>query len=162
MKKLYILMFAILILGCGTETPVDEYPESVIEEPAPVVVEDEPLMSDDSTPPQIAAGSVLDGDFGVDPEPLNRDGIVYEFSEDLSFYLIEIFLEGKNLRWHPRDVATGKFKFKPEGMRQFARIKPEAGSLLLEHDTEYTIVLYVQDVQCNGGETVIRFRTKLR
>ena len=58
MKKLSLLMFTILILGCGTETPVAEEPESVVEEPEPViekpppvVVEAKHLMPDHVAPP---------------------------------------------------------------------------------------------------------------
>ena len=44
MKNLALLMFTILILGCDTETPVVEAP--VVEEPPPVVMEDEPITHD--------------------------------------------------------------------------------------------------------------------
>lgn len=164
-------MFAILILGCGTETPVVEEPvveepepvvedpEPVIEEPPPVVVEAEHLMPGNVAPPQIAAASVVfDGDIDVDPEPLNRHGITLNFTEDLNLFLIEIFLEGKTLRWVPREVVTRRFAGKAIGT--FATIRPTIHSQLLEYDTEYTIEMYVQGHTCNGTWIKIRFRTK--
>ena len=168
MKKMSLLIIAILILGCGTETPVVEEPEPVVEEPEPVVeepppvvMEDEHAMPEDTAPPEIVAGSVRDGDVNVDPEPLNRDGMVFEFTENLRFYAADILRDEKSLGWHPLDVVTGRFK--PEGVvGQFANIEPMAGSQLLEHNTEYTIEMYVQDRVCNDTRIEIKFRTKPR
>lgn len=173
MKKLSLFLFAMLILGCGTETtvveePVVEEPEPIIEEPPPALMEDEHAIPEDTSPPEIVEGSVLDGDVDVDPEPLNRDGITFRFTEPLNFFLIEIYREDimpggvdKTLHWHPRDVFTGRFTH-PKGIEQSAMIKPVAGSQLLEYNTDYMILIYVQDFACNGRETVIRFRTKPR
>ena len=172
MKKLSLLMFTILILGCGTETPVAEEPESVVEEPEPVIEKPEPviekpppvvveakhLMPDHVAPPQIEAGSVFDGDVDVDPEPLNRHGIVYRFTEPLNLFLIEISLEGKNLRWRPHGVVTRRFGGKNIG--QSIKIAPLFADQSLEYDTEYLIEMYVQGHACNGTWTQIRFRTK--
>ena len=160
MKKLALLMFALLILGCDTETPVVEEPEPVIEEPTPVVMEDEHAMPEDAAPPEIVKGRVRDGDVNVDPEPLNRDGMVFEFTENLRFYAADILLGEKSLGWHPLDVVTDRFK--PEGVGQFASIEPIAGSQLLEYNTEYVIEIYVQDHACNGTRIRIKFQTKPR
>ena len=160
MKQLALLMLAILILGCETETPVVEEPEPVIEEPPPIVMEDEPAMPQDTVPPKIVVGSVRDGAVNVDPEPLNRDGMTFKFTENLRFYAADILREEKSLGWHPLDVVTRLFK--PEGVGQFASIEPMAGSQLLEHDTDYTIEMYVQDRVCNGTRIEIKFRTKPR
>ena len=108
MKQLALLMLAILILGCETETPVTETPvveepEPVIEEPPPVVMEDEHAMPEDSVPPSIVEGSVRDGAVNVDPEPLNRDGMTFKFTENLRFYAADILREEKSLGWHPID-----------------------------------------------------------
>ena len=169
MKQLTLLMLAILILGCDTETPVVEEPaveepaveEPAVEEPPPVVMEGEHAMPEDTAPPQIVAGSVHDGDVNVDPEPLNRDGITFEFTENLRFYAAAILLEEKSLGWFPLDVVEGIFK--PKGVvGKFASIEPMAHSQLLEHNTEYTIEMYVQDRVCNGTRIEIKFRTKPR
>ena len=153
MKKLSLLIFAILILGCGTETPVVEEPEPVVEEPPPVAMEEEPIA-----PPQIVGGNVLDGDVDADPDVLNRDGIIIEFSEPLHFFLIEIFLKLKNLGWHPRDVVAQAGL----GVGKSATIKPMAGSQLLEYNTKYVIEIYIQNLACHGVAHTIQFRTKPR
>ena len=171
MKKLSLLMFAILILGCGTEKPVVEEPvveepepvveepEPVIEEPPPVVVEAVHLMPDNVAPPQIEAGSVLDGELNVDPEPLNRHGIVYRFTEPLNFFLMEISLEGKTLRrWRPHGIVTDRFG--GGGIGQSIKIEPVARSQWLKYNTKYMIEMYVQGHACNGTWIEIRFRTK--
>ena len=154
MKKLSLLMFAILILGCGTETsvvdePVVEPPEPVIEEPPPVVMADEPIV-----PLQITAGTVLDGDVDVDPEPLNQSGIVFKFTEELDFYVVAILLGEKSLGWFPRDVIDVR------NITNCIHLTPMANSQLLEHNTEYTIEIYVQDLTCNGTRIKVKFRTK--
>ncbi len=161
MKQLALLMFAILILGCGTETPVVEdtvveepvveEPEPIIEEPPPVVMEDEPII-----PPRIVEGSVSNGDVDVDPEPLNRDGIVFRFTEPLNMFMVDLLLEGESLQWLPRDVTE------KENIGNLAKIWRGPGSQLLEYDTEYNIEIYAQGHACNGAETGIRFRTKPR
>jgi len=156
MKQLSLLMFAILVLGCGTETPVVEEPEPIIEEPPPVVMEDEHAMPEDAAPPQIVAGNVLDGDVNVDPEPLNRDGMVFELTADLHFYVADILLGEKSLGWSPLDVVDHR------DLGNLVEITPMAGSQLLEHNTEYTIEIYAQDRVCNGTRIKVKFRTKPR
>ena len=161
MKQLSLLMLAILILGCGTETtvveePVVEDPEPVIEEPPPVVMEDAHAMPEDAVPPEIVEGSVHDGDINVAPEPLNRDGIVFKFTENLRFYAADILRDEKSLGWHPLDVVDDK------DICNLVRIWPKASSQLLEHNTEYTVEMYVQDRVCNGTRIEIKFQTKPR
>lgn len=156
MKQLSLLMFAILVLGCGTETPVAEEPEPIIEEPPPVVMEDEHAMPEDSTPPEIVAGSVLDGDVNVDPEALNQSGIVFELTEDLHFYAADVLLGEKSLGWSPLDVVDHR------DLGNLVEITPMAGSQLLEYNTEYVIEMYVQDRVCNGTRIRIKFQTKPR
>ena len=152
MKQLSLLMLALLILGCGTETAVVEEP--VVEEPPPVVMEDEHAMLEDAVPPEIVVRSVHDGAINVAPEPLNRAGMVFKFSENLRFYAADILLEEKSLGWHPLDVVEGR------DICNLVEIWPRDGSQLLEHNTEYTVEMYVQDRACNGTRIEIRFRTK--
>ena len=162
MKKLALLMFAILILGCGTEKPVVEEPvveelEPIIEEPPPVVMEDEHLMPADTTPPQIIGGNLLDGDVDADPELLNRDGIALQFTEPLNMYTASIGGGGKwTLDWSPHHVVNHR------DIGNQVHLMPMADSLLLEHNTEYKVSVYVQDFACNGVWTAIEFRTKPR
>ena len=149
MKKLALLMFAILILGCGTETPMIEEPEPVIEEPPSVVMADAPIV-----PLQMTAGTVLDGDVDVDPEPLNRSGLLFKFTDNFDFYVADILLSEKSLRWFPRDVVDVRTA------TNCIHLTPRANSQLLEHNAEYTIEIYIQDLSCNGTRIKVQFRTK--
>ena len=163
MKKIAILIFAILILGCDTETtvveepiieepePIIEEPPPIIEEPPPVVVADEPIV-----PPRITHGSVKNGEVDVDPEPLNRGGIIFRFTEPLNMFMVDLSLKGKSLGWFPRDV-TDKVN-----IGNLVKIWRGPESQLLEYDTEYEIKIFAQGHACNGAEKVIRFRTKPR
>ena len=154
MKKLALLIFAILIPGCGTETPVAEAPPPIVEEPTPVVVSGEHFRLEVEDP-TIGHGDVLNGDVDVDPEPLNRGGIGYWFNEDLKLYKIDLRLrDGESLGWFPHGLVHDRV------IGKVVRIQPVAGLPLLEFDTEYLIMLYVQDRACNSSSFEIRFRTK--
>ena len=154
MKKLALLMFAILVLGCETETPMIEEPLNVIEEPLPVVASGERFRLEVEDP-TIGHGDVFDGDADVDPEPLNRGGISYWFNEDLKLYKIDLRLkDGESLGWLPHGLVHGR------RVGKVVRIQPVFGLPLLEFDTEYVITLYVQDLACNSSNFEIRFRTK--
>ena len=151
MKKLSLLMFAILILGCGNETPV-------IEEPPPDVVLGEPVIPEIPSP-RIIDGTVKHGDFNVDPEPLNRNGFIFDFAEKLAMYAAEIQdNHGAPLSWSPLDVVDFPDWIHPNRVK----ITPIPTSQLLEYDTQYAIVIYAQDFDCNSTERVIQFRTKPR
>ena len=151
MKNLSLLIFAILILGCGTEKPVVEEPP-LIEEPPPPVVEEEPIPA-----PQIVGGNVLDGDVDADPERLNRDGIILEFSEPLSMYTAEIGLwDIGHLDWSPLHIVDHW------NIGNQVHLMPMEDSRLLEYDTEYWLNIYAQGRACNGANTEITFRTKPR
>ena len=152
MKKLSLLMFVILILGCGNETMVVEEPEPTIEEPPPVVVEEEPIAT-----PQIVGGNVLDGDVDADPDVLNHDGIIIEFAEPLRMYTARIAEAGTaSLHWSPSDVVDDWH------IGNQVHLMPTADSPLLEYDTKYWVRMYAQGSACTGAETVIAFRTKPR
>ena len=162
MKKLSLLMFAILILACGNDTPVVEEPmleepESVIkeppliiEEPSPVVVSGE-LFRLNIQPPQLVAGSVQDGENNVDPERLNVAGISFAFDENLKLHKIDILHDGKPLPW----TGAGRLS---ERVTDIVTLTVIAGEEL-QFDTEYVIKIYVQDSVCASSRFEIRFRT---
>ena len=145
MKKLSLLMFAILILGCGNEKTVVEEPEPVIEEP--------PLVEPIAQPPFIADGTVKHGEVNVDPERLNREGLKFEFTEDISDYRFNLVdlseWDGPNLRW--KTIFTGWNPF---------YIFPRSEGSLFKYDTEYQLLMSFHDSDCEYINIVIQFRTK--
>ncbi len=154
MKKMSILIVAILMLGCETETPVVEGPLSIIDAPSPVVASGEHFRVDVSHP-TILAGDIVDGAADVDPELLHATGIGFDFDENLKLYKIDLRLDGgKSLGWLPRGVVDDK------DIGRRIRIRLAADSQLLEFDTAYVIGLYAQDLSCWSSEGQMRFRTK--
>ena len=142
MKKLAILMCAILILGCGTET-------TVVKQPSPVVVSGEHLRIDIDKP-QLIAGSVRDGEINVDPELINAGGLRFDFHENLKLRKVDFFREGEPLNW----LGTGL----SDHVTPTVILIPFAG-MELQFDTEYVIKMYVQDLACISSRVEIRFRT---
>ena len=148
MKKLAILIFAILILGCGTEKPVVEEPEPI--EPPPVVMEHEPTGH-----PLVAQSNVKNGEVNVDPAPLNRTGFYFKFTEHFYMYQVRLYdKDGMHLIWGSR--LAGEWE-----RRDFLWIVPMSDDLL-EYDTEYEIVISAQNYDCDFTEIVIQLRTKPR
>jgi hypothetical protein len=151
-------MFAILILGCGTETsvvdePVVEPPEPVIEEPPPVLAQTAYFI--DVAPPTITSGTVADGDSDVDHVPINQGGFRFDFDRPLKLYRVDLRLDGgKSLGWSPRGVVDH------ENIGQTVVIVPVAESQLLKFDTVYVIAMYVLDHACDRSSFQIRFWTK--
>ena len=144
MKKLSLLIFPILILGCGTEKPVVEEPP-VIEEPPPVPIEQESIGH-----PLIAKGSVTHGQVNVDPEPLNRNGF--------RFLLTKSFLNyGVTLRKKDGPYLFWDFPF---DIGEVLLIKHLGNSDFLEYDTEYEMVIRALNHDCEFIDIVIQFRTK--
>ena len=153
MKKLALLILAILILGCDTETPVVEEPEPVIEELSLIAASSEHLRVS-IVEPTLMRSTVNDGDADVDPRLLDL-GIRFNFDEDLKLYKIDIRLDGgQSLGWLPRGVVDDK------DIGQQIKIRPVADNQLLEFDTAYVVTGYVQDLGCWSSEFQIRFRTK--
>ena len=149
MKKLSFFLFAILILGCATETPVIEGPEPVIEEHTPTVASGERFRFSGGEP-QLVSGPVRDGEDNVDPAPLNVAGFRFDFDTPLKLYKIAIFHDGKNLYWEPLDITH-------KGTES-VELTPIAGQEL-QFDTEYVIKMYVQDIVCTSSRFEIQFRT---
>ena len=109
MKTLVLLMLAILILGCGTETPVVEEPR--VEEPEPVIEELSLIAASaehlrlEIVDPHFIWADVFDGAVDLDPELLHI-GIEFVFNEDLKLYKIDLRLDGgQSLGWLPRGVV---------------------------------------------------------
>ena len=146
MKKLSLLMFAILILGCGTEKPAVEEPPPVIEQPPPAMMEPKP-----SHHPLIAKGPVKHGQINVDPEPLNRDGLEFEFTEDISSLEFELL---------ERDDANLPWELIFIGWNPYELLATTEGPF--KYDTEYKLVMHYHDSDCESGHIVIEFRTKPR
>ena len=149
MKKLAPLMFAIMILGCGTETTVVEEPPLIVQEPPPIVVSGEQFRID-IQPPQLVGGSVGAGDENVDPVRLTVAGIRFDFDEDLKMHKVDILHDGRPLPW----TGTGL----SERVTQTVTLTAVAGEEL-QFDTEYVIKFYVQDLSCHSSRFEIRFRT---
>ena len=148
MKKLSLLMFVILILGCGTETSVVEESEPIIEEHIPAVASGERLRVDIDL--QIIFATVWDGQDDVDPELANR-GLRFDFDEDLKMRKVDFLCEGKPLNW----IGTGLW----DNVTSTVNLNPIADQEL-QFDTEYVIQMYVQDLACHSFRFEIRFRTK--
>ncbi|RKU10915.1 hypothetical protein C6502_09670 [Candidatus Poribacteria bacterium] len=148
MKKLSLLMFAILILGCDTETSVVEEP--VVEEPPPIVVEDEPLPQ----PEMIAEGTVKHGEVNVDPQPLNLSGFRFVFKEPLDSHWVSVYdkKRDKRLTWNSPQAYWCK-------KTNVVLIERMHSRDLLEYDTDYEIKIYTQNFDCDFVEIVIQFRT---
>ena len=152
MKKMSILIVAILMLGCETETPIVEEPLSIIEAPSPVAASGEHFRVD-IVEPTIVWSTIDRGEVGVDPNLLV--GIEFQFDEDLKLYKIDLRLDGgQSLGWLPRGVVDDK------DIGQRIRLIPAPDSPMLEFDTAYVIELYVQDLECWSMKEQWPFRTK--
>ena len=159
MKNLSLLMFVILILGCGTETPVVEQPPPVIEEPNVDLAEIQAIADQlsqaaeslDILVPVITESSVADGATNVDPEPLNRDGVLITFSERISLsHFNLIHEEGYSLNW--------KTEWHPDG--QAVKLTPPNPCDRLNNGTTYVIDFVVQDFSSWKTEGTITFTTE--
>ena len=149
MKKLALLIFATLTLGCGTETPVVEEPEPAIEEHTPAVASGENFRLDIDL--GIIFSTVWHLQENVDPEQINMGAIVFKFDEDLKMRKVDFLREGKPLWW----AGTGL----SDHVSPVVLLTPIAGQEL-QFDTEYLIKMYVQDLACHSFRFEIRFRTK--
>ena len=141
MKKLSLLMFALLILGCGTEKPA-------VEEPPPIAIEEEPIGHS-----LVADSNVKNGAVNVDPATLSR-GFYFKFTKP--FYRYRVWLhkkDGTHLHWD--SYTAGEW-----GRRDFVWINQILDHDPLQYNTEYEIVISAQNYDCDSTEIVIQFRTK--
>ena len=133
----------------------------VVGQPAPVIQERPPVVSlgerfrFDPALPELVAGDVFDGEDNVDPEPLNENGIQFEFDENINRYRIDLRDEaGASLRWLPHGLT------KLENPVPHIKITPAEGATLLEFDTTYKIDIFVEDLGCWTVDIPMVFRTK--
>ena len=151
MKKLSLLIFAIMILGCGTETPIVKESNEDLSEIQTVA--DQLSQAAESlalSPPTITARSVADGATNVDPAPLNRDGIRITFSERIALSHFHLHREaGYSLDW--------KTEWHPEGRTVY--LTPTNQCEMLRTGTPYVIDFVVQDFGSQKTEDTITFTT---
>ena len=155
MKRL-LFVLAILMLGCGTDTEIVEEPAPITEETLPVAEEPPPTVEDnheDRSPAHIVRSDVLLEERGADPVPLNRDGIFFEFDEDLGLFKADLLLDGESLKWSPRVALTG------DDIGSCIRMRRTIESTLLEYDKEYHIDMVFEDNTQLVTEVVVKFWT---
>ena len=151
MKQLSLLMFTILVLGCGNQKPVSEPDEEIAELKAIADQLSQAVASLDRSGPTIAASNVAAGDTDVDPEPLNRDGIRITFSERISLSHFNLHdADGTSLDWRVEWSADG----------QTVTLTPPHLCSVLRPDTPYTLDFVVQDFSTWKTEDFITFSTK--
>ena len=156
MKKLSLLMFAILILGCENQNPVSELDVSELDEEISELktIADQLSQTVASLDRSVTTGttsSVADGDTDVDPEPLNRDGIRITFSERIALSHFNLHDEdGTSLDWRTDWSADG----------QTVTLTPPHRCAVLRHGTTYTIDFVVQGFGSWKIEDTIIFSTK--
>ena len=159
--KYLLMVLAILMFGCGTDTEVVEETPTVPKQPDTkvfVVYEIGPTLPTDPgepDPPHIIKSNVYPNPEGLafNPVPLNRDGIFFGFSEDLNRIVIDLSMNGKSLDWvtnairpaHTIDISV--------------TLTAPANGPFLKHNEEYLIDLLVEDMTGDKLELEIPFRT---
>ena len=158
MKKLYLLMFAILILGCDTEKPAVNEPEPVVKELAPVVMEDEPIPQ----PEMIAEGTVKHGETNVNPKLLNLSGFRFVFKEPVYSHWVSVYDKKRGEHLWSWDSPHARW-WKETKVVFIELMDPhDPPREPLEYDTDYEITIYTQNFDCDVSKTVIQFRTEPR
>ena len=162
MKHL-LLILAILMLGCGTDPVVVEEPPPVAEEPEPdtrvfVVYEigpNVPADRGDPDPPRIIKSNVYPNHerFAFNPFPLNRDGIFFDFNEDLNRVVIDLSMNGESLGWITNVIRTAN------KISISITLTSPANGHFLKHNKEYLIDLLVEDKTGDKLELEIPLRT---
>ena len=158
MKNL-IFVLAILILGCGTDKEVVEEPTAedadskifVVHEIGPTTKGDH----GDPDPPQIINSNIYPQNERVsfNPERLNKEGIFFDFNEDLHRFVVDLSHEGQSLDWIISATRPGN------DIGFTITLHPPVGGPFLEHRQEYLINLLVGDNSGDELELEIRFWT---
>ena len=161
----YELMITVQHFDCETTEIVIQFrtkpQRPVVGRPAPAIQERPPAVTlgerfrFDIVETHIVDSDVHRGDIDVDPEPLNANGIQFEFSRGFHEYEIDLRLQdGASLGWLPRGLVDN------EDLGKRIKITPGEGAALLDFDTEYEIEISVLDLICRPEKFMIRFRTK--
>ena len=99
--------------------------------------------------PLIARGIVKHGEVNVDPELLNRSGLEFEFTEDISSLEFELLeRDDANLPWELIFIGWNPYELLATSEGPF------------KYDTEYKLVMHYHDSGCKYANIVIEFRTK--
>ncbi len=150
MKKLFLLMFAILILGCGNENPLLEENKALIEQNGAAIEMLSQLVQANENEPKILQSNVSDGHI-VDPETYNRDGIWVGFTERISAAQIDLRLkDGPSLNWIVDWIPN----------RSWVELTPPHACATLLHNSTYVVDMIIQDYDCQVSEISLTFRTK--
>ena len=114
----------------------------------PQSVKAAPALSFD--PPVLTAASVTDRAADVDSNPLNRDGIVFSFSDRIAVSQIDLRLkDGPTLGWTVEWSAD----------QQTVTLRPPNTCSILMNDETYVIDISVSDYACWESEISISFIT---
>ena len=159
--KYLLMVLAILMLACGTDTEVVEETPTATEEPEPrvsVVYEIGPNTQGDrgdSDPPRIIRSNVYPKHerVAISPALLNENGIFFDFNEDLHRFVIDLSLDGESLGWITTATRHGD-------NRAFSvTLTPPANGPFLEGGNEYLVSVLAGDKTGDVLELEIRFRT---
>ena len=162
MKRL-ILVLAILMLGCDTDTEVADEPPLVGDDPASdtrvfVVHEIGRTTKDnhgDSDPPRIIKSNVYPSHERVsfNSARLNKEGIFFNFNEDLHQFVVDLSLDGEPLGWITTAIRPGN------DIGFSIALAPPVDGPFLERRKEYLIDLLAGDKTGNVLELEIWFWT---
>ena len=157
MKNL-LLIFAILMLGCGTDTevveetsPVDDTRVFVVHEIGPTAIGD----PGDPDPPRIIKSNIYPQHERVsfNADRLNKEGIFFDFNEDLHRFVVDLSLDGESLGWRSSAIRPG------DDIGFSITLTPPANGPFLERRKEYLIDLLAGDNTGDVLELEIRFWT---
>ena len=158
MKHL-ILALAILVLGCGTDTEIiDESSDPASDTRVFVVHEVDPAAQDDrgdSDPPRIIKSNIYPSHERVsfNSDRLNKQGIFFDFNEDLQEFAVDLSLDGESLDWLTTAIRSGN------NMEFSILISPPVDGPFLERRKQYLIDLLARDNAGNVLELEILFWT---